>query len=105
MTTEAQIQALHKAIHVMAGISLSNDALKYIAEAYERAAWQSMDSAPKDGTEILLEGTIGNMLVPKPVLSVAHYSRGWWNNSHPSAVISHAVKWRHITPPQEASNE
>jgi Protein of unknown function (DUF551) len=52
--------------------------------------WQTIDTAPTDGSEVLVIGTRHNMLVPNPRRHVAHFSRGWWSAKD---VLSHVTHW------------
>lgn len=55
----------------------------------DRLAWRPIDSAPRDGTEVLLVATIGNMLAPEPRRVVGHFARGWWADEP----LSHVTHW------------
>lgn len=71
--------------------------------------WQSVETAPLDGTEVLVIGTCHNMLVPNPHRHVASYQRGWWSGRD---VLSHVTHWMPLrglpgspaetTPPQSS---
>lgn len=53
-------------------------------------SWQPIETAPKDGTHILIFGTFDNMLYPKEEQVVGQYSRGWWSGNR---VLSHVTHW------------
>jgi hypothetical protein len=53
-------------------------------------SWQPIETAPMDGTEVLVMGTKHNMLTPDQHMHVAHFSRGWWSATH---VLSHVTHW------------
>lgn len=65
--------------------------------------WQPISTAPRDGTEILIYATIGNVLPRNNVMSVGRYDRGWWNNSRPSATLENATHWMPIPSPSHNS--
>ena len=59
--------------------------------------WQPIETAPKDGTKILLWATPHQMLVAKNRPIVGHFDRGWWSDFN--AVISHATYWMPLPEP------
>lgn len=52
--------------------------------------WQLIETAPQDGTEVLVIGTLHNMLTPNPRRHVACFRRGWWSGRD---TISHVTHW------------
>ena len=58
--------------------------------AMAKDAWQPIETAPIDGTEVLLIATRHSMLMPYPERIVGAYRRGWW--SGPST-LSHVTHW------------
>lgn len=52
--------------------------------------WQPIETAPKDGTLVLLVATRHSMLYPNPEMIVGAYRRGWWSGP---AVLSHVTHW------------
>ncbi|MBR7900294.1 hypothetical protein [Burkholderia multivorans] len=69
------------------------DALLATPEPEPRAevtGWQPIETAPTDGTGVLLIATRHSMLMPDPEVIVGAYRRGWW--SGPST-LSHVTHW------------
>lgn len=56
----------------------------------ETTGWQSIETAPLDGSQVLVIGTLYNMLVPNPHRHVAAYQRGWWSGRD---TLSHVTHW------------
>jgi len=67
-----------------------------------RDAWQPIDTAPKDGTEVLLIATRHSMLIPHPEMIVGAYRQGWW--SGPST-LSHVTLWQPLPAPPAALSQ
>jgi hypothetical protein len=67
-----------------------------------RDAWQPIDTAPKDGTEVLLIATRHSMLMPHPEMIVGAYRQGWW--SGPST-LSHVTHWQPLPAPPTALSQ
>ena len=61
--------------------------------------WQPIDTAPRDGTSILLWATPHQMGIAKNRPIVGHFSLGWWSDFN--AVISHASHWVPLPNPPE----
>lgn len=55
-----------------------------------KAKWNPIETAPEDGTKVLLIATIYST-PPKPVMVVGWYSRGWW--TYANATLSHVSHW------------
>ena len=53
--TTAQLDAMGKVYYDITGQEIAYSTLRLMAQAFERAAWQNISSAPKDGTYILVE--------------------------------------------------
>lgn len=64
--------------------------------------WRRIDSAPKDGADVLLIATRHSMLAPKPERIVGRWSQGWW--SGPST-LSHVTHWMPLPAMPEQSKE
>lgn len=45
--------------------------------------WQPIETAPTDGSEVLLFGSLGSLLIPDRRRLVGTYSRGWWSDRTP----------------------
>lgn len=59
--------------------------------------WQSIETAPKDGTHVLLWGTLHNMLALNNKMHVGKFACGWWVAD---AVLSNVTHWQPLpTPP------
>ena len=55
-----------------------------------------IEDAPTDGSHVLLEATVGQMLTDNTILVMGHYSRGWWGGG---STLSHVKGF--IPIPQE----
>lgn len=53
-------------------------------------AWQPIDTAPEDGSDVLVWGTLNSMLVSDNSWHVAAYNRGWWSGGK---TMSHLTHW------------
>lgn len=61
--------------------------------------WRSIETAPKDGTEVLLWATKHTMLRPNQQRIVGRYSNGWWAGN---STLSHVTAWQPLAAaPQE----
>ena len=52
--------------------------------------WQPIETAPKDGTIVLLWGTYGSMMCANSKPIVGWFSRGWWTER---MTLSHVTHW------------
>lgn len=55
--------------------------------------WRPIESAPKDGTEILIRGTAHSMLMRDPITAVARWSEGWWGNFKGAPTYTKVTHW------------
>lgn len=60
--------------------------------------WQPIETAPKDGTEVLVWGTRHRRVYPDQRRLVARYERGWWSHG---AVVSHVELWMPLPEPSK----
>lgn len=101
MTTPAQLDAMQEAYKNDYNDDLDPDTYMAMAEAYERAAWQPIESAPTDGTHIQL-WTQGY----KKIRIGWFYNNAWhWDGDYEGVYLVAPTHWRHLTPPQESSND
>jgi hypothetical protein len=69
----------------------------------QKSAWQPIETAPRDGTEVILWATRHSMLMPHPERIIGAFRNGWW--SGPST-LSHVTHWQPLpTPPADAAVE
>jgi hypothetical protein len=64
------------------------------AQGTSVSTWQPIESAPED-EDVLVIGTLYNMLVPDPHIHVAAYRRGWWSGNR---TVSHVSHWMPLPP-------
>ncbi len=89
--------------------AIQEDLLKHLAPCkleevdniINAAKWRSIDSAPKDGTEVLLWGFIDNRLPYINKMYIAIWDRVWWSNS---GHVIEAEYWQPVTPPTRAGD-
>lgn len=48
--------------------------------------WRTMDTAPKDGTRVLVAFDEGEIVI-------AHYDDGWWNEDEDTAWNDYYARW------------
>lgn len=83
----------------------NNHMLQAAPQPAEVQGWQPIETAPKDGTRVLIRATVGSMLVPEPKTVVGRYSRGWWLEGG-SMDLSYATHWMPLpTPPAMMQGE
>jgi hypothetical protein len=63
--------------------------------------WQPIATAPKDGTPVLVWGTVNNMLNANNRALAARYDRGWWLDGG-NATVTHATHWMPLPKPPHA---
>lgn len=59
-------------------------------------SWNTIDTAPVDGSEILLWATVGSLLQPKNQRVIGRYERGWWALDK---TLSHVTHWMPLEEP------
>jgi hypothetical protein len=72
-------------------------AIKDRGELSSKLSWRSIETAPLDGTEVLLIATVGSMLAPNPERIVGRWERGWWGESP----LSHVTHWMPLPEPPQ----
>lgn len=73
-------------------------AMLYRGKYEERGmnGWRPIETAPEDGTHVLLWATRYSMLCPKSEMIVGRYCRGWWGSNVP---LSHVMYWMPLPEP------
>jgi hypothetical protein len=82
-------------------VDLMEDAASALRQLLEERKWKTIESAPKDGTEILIRGTAYSMLVPDPITTVAKWDNGWWGNHHNAPDYTNVTHWMPLPAPPE----
>jgi hypothetical protein len=99
--TQAEIETAERAI-IEAGYNPATArAIGEIAlEAAERVRWQPIEAKHKDGDDWLVWARPSHCPCDPFKRYVAHYSRGWWTNTHPPMVL-HATHCQPLPSPPE----
>lgn len=106
MVTEKMIEAAARAFSQVAhdgggvvgdGDELLEQAMRAALEAAEAAAWEPIETAPKDGTKVLVRWKYRNIPEGHPGTEVAYYSRrGSWLDIHGLCIEVHVGPHRNL---------
>lgn len=77
--------------------SVSDIEMTRLLRQLQQKQWAPIKTAPKDGTKVLLIGTLFSMSIPAPVPIVGWYSRGWW--SYNDVTLYHVTHWMPLPEP------
>ena len=102
--TRPTIEQIEQAEKLLSGVSPSVAATMLARAMAEKAQWQPIETAPRDGTNIVVHAPRrGNGTKRRSrngcVMNVAHFEEGWGWLSTPGDYQAQATHWMPLPPP------